>query len=192
MLAIFALSQPTSAQLQDAKRWIGRLIKIPRQLGNRTAISDQSGHLLEKLLRLILEQEIKILTDDKEFDNTSHLAQIRGGSTSPPSHALNAQLTGGSDYVLTASNMATDSVGVSQQGSRCRTANATAPGVGLWNTQHSLDTSFDYAPNSLTQGATSSSLTNVLESMADLYCLQPMTIGDKVMNSRMKPRARYN
>jgi hypothetical protein len=61
MLAIFALSQPFSAEVQDAKRWIGRLIKTPRQLGNRTAISDQSGHILEKLLRLILAQEIQLL-----------------------------------------------------------------------------------------------------------------------------------
>lgn len=65
MLGIFALSKPFSAQAQEAKRSIGRLIKMPKHLGYRTTISDQTGRILERLLRLILAEELKMLTSDE-------------------------------------------------------------------------------------------------------------------------------
>lgn len=65
MLGIFALSKPFSPQAQEAKRSIGRLIKMPKLLGYRTTISDQTGRILERLLRLILDQELKVLTSDE-------------------------------------------------------------------------------------------------------------------------------
>lgn len=65
MLGIFALSKPFSAQAQEAKRSIGRLIKKPKLLGYRTTMSDQTGRILERLLRLILDEELKMLTSDE-------------------------------------------------------------------------------------------------------------------------------
>ncbi|OAL19040.1 hypothetical protein AYO22_10369 [Fonsecaea multimorphosa] len=156
MLAIFALSQPFSAQVQEAKRWVGRLIKRPRQLGNRTAISDQSGHILEKLLRLILAQEIKMLTDDKEMDDdASHFAQTRRESVSAPSHTLDSQLIGASDYGPVSRTTDGGSFGLSQQASHCGTENVTAAGDGLWNMQQALDGNFDDSLDSLQHGPNS-------------------------------------
>jgi hypothetical protein len=65
MLGIFALSKPFEAQAQEAKRTIGRLVKMPKLLGYRTTISDQTGHVLQRLLRLILDEELKLLTTDE-------------------------------------------------------------------------------------------------------------------------------
>ncbi|OQV03457.1 Fungal Zn2-Cys6 binuclear cluster domain-containing protein [Cladophialophora immunda] len=65
MLGIFALSKPFSAQAQEAKRSIGRLIRMPKLLGYRTTISDQTGLILQRLLRLILDEELKVLTSDE-------------------------------------------------------------------------------------------------------------------------------
>ncbi|KPI34413.1 uncharacterized protein AB675_3872 [Cyphellophora attinorum] len=62
VLGIFALSQPLSTQAQEAKRAIGRLIKMPRLFGYRTAISDQTENILQRLLRVILDQEMRLLT----------------------------------------------------------------------------------------------------------------------------------
>ncbi|KEF55852.1 uncharacterized protein A1O9_07432 [Exophiala aquamarina CBS 119918] len=64
MLGIFALSKPFEAQAQEAKRSIGRLVKMPKLLGYRTMISDQTGSVLQRLLRLILDEELKLLTSD--------------------------------------------------------------------------------------------------------------------------------
>ncbi len=61
-LAVFALSRPLSAQADEAKRGIGQLIKVPKGLGFRTVISDQSSTFLERLLRPMMAQEIKLLT----------------------------------------------------------------------------------------------------------------------------------
>jgi len=82
MLGIFALSHPFSAQAQEAKRGIGRLIKVPKLLGYRTAISDQSGRILEELLRLILAEEMKMLISEEET-TTGRLQsdQVVGPST---------------------------------------------------------------------------------------------------------------
>ncbi|KIX04781.1 uncharacterized protein Z518_05652 [Rhinocladiella mackenziei CBS 650.93] len=104
MLVIFSLSQPFSARAQEAKRGIGRLIRVPKHLGYRTAISDQTGHILEKLLRLIFAQEMKMLTADDEpehqprrLDETrpaSSLSVCRQ-STSRPSRQVDEQNTTG-------------------------------------------------------------------------------------------------
>jgi hypothetical protein len=64
MLGIFALSNPFETQAQEAKRSIGRLVKMPKLLGYRTTISDQTGRVLQRLLRLILDEELKVLTAD--------------------------------------------------------------------------------------------------------------------------------
>lgn len=66
MLGIFALSNPFAQQAQEAKQSIGRLIKMPRLLGYRSTISDQTGSILERLLRLVMDEELKLLTSDED------------------------------------------------------------------------------------------------------------------------------
>ncbi|KIW17992.1 hypothetical protein PV08_02278 [Exophiala spinifera] len=80
MLGIFALSKPFSSQAQEAKRAIGRLIKTPKLLGYQTTISDQTGRILERLLRLVLGEELKLLTSDESTPST--------GIAQPNSQAL--------------------------------------------------------------------------------------------------------
>lgn len=77
MLGIFALSKPSSAQAQEAKQSIGRLIKMPRLLGYHTTISEQTGRVLERLLRLILDEELKLLLSDGHAPATSHHYKAR-------------------------------------------------------------------------------------------------------------------
>lgn len=71
MLGIFALSKPFSGQAQEAKRAIGRLIKMPKLFGYQTTISDQTGRILERLLRLVLGEELKLLTSDESTPLTA-------------------------------------------------------------------------------------------------------------------------
>ena len=69
MLGIFALSNPMSSQAQESKRAISRLIKMPKLLGYRTAISDQCGAILERILRLVLSEEMKSLVSENNSDD---------------------------------------------------------------------------------------------------------------------------
>ena len=62
ILGIFALSNPFSAQAQESKQAIGRLIQLPKSLGYRTTVSDQCGSVLADLLQLIMAEEMKALT----------------------------------------------------------------------------------------------------------------------------------
>lgn len=82
MLAIFALSNPFSIRAQEAKRGIGRLIKVLKVLGSNTPISNQSGRILQELLRLILGEEMKMLTSDQENSNGSSTLQTNRGTES--------------------------------------------------------------------------------------------------------------
>ncbi len=47
MLGIFALSEAFSAQAQEGKRGVGRLIRMPKLIGYRMIVSDQTGRFLE-------------------------------------------------------------------------------------------------------------------------------------------------
>jgi hypothetical protein len=69
-LGIFALSDPTSHQSQDAKAGIGRIIGFPRLFDYRTAIFDQIAAILEELLRLIMNEEMKALVGGSTKNNT--------------------------------------------------------------------------------------------------------------------------
>ncbi|OAL31205.1 hypothetical protein AYO22_01238 [Fonsecaea multimorphosa] len=104
MLGIFALSKPFSAQAQEAKRSIGRLIKMPKLLGYRTTISDQTGLILQRLLRLILDEELKVLTSD----DVAPAAVARGsdkGCHYPTASVATARITVDlSNSISTASN----------------------------------------------------------------------------------------
>lgn len=71
MLGIFALSLPFTTRASEAKCGLGRLIKTPGCLGYRTKISDQTGRILERLLRLIVDEEVNMLTSKQSPQVTS-------------------------------------------------------------------------------------------------------------------------
>lgn len=60
-LGIFALSDPTSRQANEAKGAISRILAYPNLFGYQTMIFDQTTAILEELLRLILNEEMKAL-----------------------------------------------------------------------------------------------------------------------------------
>jgi hypothetical protein len=61
MLGIFALSNPLSNQVHEAKRGIARIIRVRSTPGYKAAVWTQSAGILEELLRLVLAEEIKRL-----------------------------------------------------------------------------------------------------------------------------------
>ena len=151
MLAIFALSQPFSPQAQEAKRGIGRLIKLPKHLGYRTAISDQSGHILQKLLRLILAQEMKMLTTDDE--TATHSLRLKGMDGALSTNRVILQET----EVLTSETVkASDSssLTMTEQEKQDSIQNLGTLRHKSWNTQATthLDGNFNDALQSLQQG----------------------------------------
>ena len=85
MLSIFALSDPFSLQAQQSKQAIGRLIQLPRQLGYRTTVSDQCGAVLEDLIRLILSEEMKALTQRKGGESSGLVDNCSPSSSYPAS-----------------------------------------------------------------------------------------------------------
>jgi hypothetical protein len=70
MLGIFALSNPLSVEATEAKRGIGRIISMPSTPGYKAALWAQSSRVLERLLRLILEEEVKALTSGNNRNRT--------------------------------------------------------------------------------------------------------------------------
>jgi hypothetical protein len=70
MLGIFALSNPLSVEATEAKRGIGRIISMPSTPGYKAALWAQSSRVLEGLLRLILEEEVKALTSGNNRNRT--------------------------------------------------------------------------------------------------------------------------
>jgi hypothetical protein len=61
MLGIFALSNPLSNQVHEAKRGIARIIRVRSTSGYKAAVWTQSAGILEELLRLVLAEEMKRL-----------------------------------------------------------------------------------------------------------------------------------
>ena len=68
VLGLFALSAPLTAISQEAKRSLGRLIKLPQNLGSHNLVSDQCGNILKELVHLILSEEMRSLTSDMNND----------------------------------------------------------------------------------------------------------------------------
>lgn len=57
VMSVCALSDPLSDTAQEAKRGITRTLLVQKSLSNRTALSMQSGVILEDIVQLILERE---------------------------------------------------------------------------------------------------------------------------------------
>jgi hypothetical protein len=64
VLGLFALSAPLTTVSQEAKRALGRIIKMPQSLGFHNLVSDQCGNILKELVHLILSEEMRSLTSD--------------------------------------------------------------------------------------------------------------------------------
>ena len=75
MLAIFALSKPFTTQAQEAKQALGRLIRIGTWAQLSIASFNQSTGILKDLLRLIMEKELKALTEPNEHETFSSQSQ---------------------------------------------------------------------------------------------------------------------
>ena len=60
-LGIFALSDPASKQAYEAKGAISAILAFPRLFGYKAVIFDQTTNILEELLRLILNEEMRAL-----------------------------------------------------------------------------------------------------------------------------------
>jgi hypothetical protein len=66
VLGLFALSAPLTNVSLEAKRALGRLIKMPQSLGFHNLVSDQCGNILKDLVHLILSEETRVLTLDAD------------------------------------------------------------------------------------------------------------------------------
>ena len=65
LLSILALYQPLSSQAQEAKKAMGRVIRLSKAFGCHTILSAQSGKVLESLVKVILAKEMKELLSDQ-------------------------------------------------------------------------------------------------------------------------------
>lgn len=90
-LGIFALSDPASRQAYEAKGAISRILGFPKLYGYRSVIFDQCTAILEELLRLILNEEMRSLISNqapeelspRDFDAALDQPFLQHGSTSP-------------------------------------------------------------------------------------------------------------
>ncbi|KAK5045422.1 hypothetical protein LTR84_009286 [Exophiala bonariae] len=72
ILTIVALSKPLSSQAQEAKRAISHIIRMLGWLEDRILLSHQSSKILEALVRLILEKEMKAILPRGRIANQRH------------------------------------------------------------------------------------------------------------------------
>lgn len=70
-LGIFALSDPASRQAYEAKGAISRILGFPKLYGYRSVIFDQCTAILEELIRLILNEEMRSLVSNQAAEEVS-------------------------------------------------------------------------------------------------------------------------
>jgi hypothetical protein len=86
VLGPFALSAPLTTVSQEAKRALGRIIRMPQSLGFHNLVSDQCGNILKELVHLILSEEMRSLTSDVNNGIEEQLPNTRSiPSERPPS-----------------------------------------------------------------------------------------------------------
>lgn len=68
-LGIFALSDPASRQAYEAKGAISKILGFPRLYGYTSGIFDQCSAILEELIRLILNEEMRSLVSNQTTDS---------------------------------------------------------------------------------------------------------------------------
>lgn len=57
VLVVMALSDPLADRSQEAKRAVARIYRILTALGNRSALSQQTSHVLRSLIQLLIDRE---------------------------------------------------------------------------------------------------------------------------------------
>lgn len=61
MLGVLALSDPSGLRVQDCKRGIASLIKVPRNFGLKRVVWDQNAEILTDLMHVIAAEEVKAM-----------------------------------------------------------------------------------------------------------------------------------
>jgi hypothetical protein len=87
VLGLFALSSPLTSISLEAKRALGKLIKMPQSLEFHSLVSDQCANILKELVHLILSEETRLLTSDIENSPREH--GLGNVSAQPISQARN-------------------------------------------------------------------------------------------------------
>jgi hypothetical protein len=85
VLGLFALSAPLTSVSLEAKRALGKLIKMPQSLEFHSLVSDQCGNVLKDLVHLILSEETRLLTAD--VDGTSK-ESLSGNLSAQPAQPI--------------------------------------------------------------------------------------------------------
>lgn len=83
VLSIAALSKPLSTQAQEAKQAIARIVRMSDSLGHLSILSAQSGKILQDLVRLILDREMKSIFSENGQKNEKSKATRIALSNSP-------------------------------------------------------------------------------------------------------------
>lgn len=98
VLGLFALSSPLTTVSLEAKRALGKLIKMPQSLEFHSLVSDQCANILKELVHLILSEETRLLTSD--IDNSPREHGLGNASAQSISQARNVmQSSAHNDWV---------------------------------------------------------------------------------------------
>lgn len=81
ILSIVALSKPLSSQSQEAKQAIARVVQMSDSLGRSSVLSAQSGKILQDLVQLILDKEMKSIFRGQSSRNNGQKSGLTQDST---------------------------------------------------------------------------------------------------------------
>lgn len=85
VLGLFALSAPLTSVSLEAKRALGKLIKMPQSLEFHSLVSDQCANILKELVHLILSEETRLLTSDGDGTPREH---VPGNASAQPAQPI--------------------------------------------------------------------------------------------------------
>lgn len=89
MLGVLAFSDPSGPRVQDCKRGIASLIKVPRNFGLKSVVWDQNVEILTDLMHIIAAEEVKaMLSQDANCCESDTL-----NNDGQPSHGIGQTAT---------------------------------------------------------------------------------------------------
>lgn len=79
VLGMLALGEPSAPLVQDCKKGMARLIRIPKNFGFKSALWDQNAGILRELLRIVSESEVNAMVEEEcaDTDVESPVARVR-------------------------------------------------------------------------------------------------------------------